>query len=51
MARAYPTTAIEFGRIPGVGQQKQRDFAETFIEAITDYLARNTKLTFRPLQD
>ena len=47
MARAYPTTAVEFGRIPGVGQQKQRDFAETFIEAIKDYLAGNTKLTFR----
>ena len=43
MARAYPTTAIEFSRIPGVGQQKQRDFAKTFIEAINDYLARNTK--------
>ncbi len=44
MARAYPTTAAEFGRIPGVGQQKQRDFAETFIEAIKDHLARKTKL-------
>ena len=46
MARAYPRTAAEFGRIPGVGQQKQRDFAETFIAAIKDYLASNTKLTF-----
>src|SRR6266404_2875101 len=45
MARAYPTAAVEFGRIPGVGQQKQRDFAETFAEAIKDYLSRNTKLT------
>src|SRR5256885_10545460 len=41
MARAYPTTAVEFGRIPGVGQQKQRDFAETFTAAIKDYLATN----------
>ena len=39
MARSYPTTALEFGRIPGVGQQKQRDFAETFTKAINDYLA------------
>ncbi len=46
MARAYPTTTVEFGRIAGVGQQKQRDFAETFIDAIKDYLARNTKRTF-----
>lgn len=43
MARAYPTTAVGFGRIPGVGQQKQRDFAEAFVEAIKDYLARNPK--------
>jgi ATP-dependent DNA helicase RecQ len=50
MARAYPTTAVEFGRIPGVGQQKQRDFAEKFIEAIKDYLASNVKLTFRGRQ-
>ncbi len=49
MARAYPTTPAEFGRIPGVGQQKQRDFAETFVEAIKVYLAGNKKLTFRPL--
>jgi ATP-dependent DNA helicase RecQ len=46
MARVYPTTAVEFGRITGVGHQKQRDFAETFIEAIKDYLASNTKRTF-----
>jgi ATP-dependent DNA helicase RecQ len=44
MAQAYPTTPAEFGRIPGVGQQKQRDFAATFIEAIQDHLACNTKL-------
>src|SRR5438874_2114650 len=28
MARHYPTTAIEFRRIPGVGEQKLKDFAE-----------------------
>ena len=47
MARSYPTTALEFGRIPGVGQQKQRDFAETFTAAIKDYLATNPQLAFR----
>src|SRR5437773_390873 len=34
MARRYPTTPEEFGQVPGVGQQKLRDFAEVFIEAI-----------------
>src|SRR5205807_3253995 len=32
MARRYPTTPEEFGQVPGVGQQKLRDFAEVFIE-------------------
>jgi ATP-dependent DNA helicase RecQ len=41
MARAYPTTPAEFGRIPGVGQQKLRDFAEPFTTAVRDYLASN----------
>jgi len=39
MACACPTTAIEFGQIPGVGQQKLRDFAKPFTAAITQYLA------------
>ena len=34
MARRYPTTKKEFGKIPGVGERKLRDFAEVFIEAI-----------------
>src|SRR6266513_5234822 len=42
MARAYPTTKVEFGRIPGVGQQKLRDFAEPFTAAVRDYLASNS---------
>ena len=42
MARAYPTTKAEFGRIPGVGQQKLRDFAEPFTAAVRDYLASNS---------
>ena len=31
MARSYPTTAAEFRRIPGVGEQKLKDFAEPFL--------------------
>jgi ATP-dependent DNA helicase RecQ len=42
MARACPTTSEEFGRIPGVGQQKLRDFAEPFTSAISSYLASNS---------
>ncbi|HEV3243931.1 MAG TPA: DNA helicase RecQ [Chthoniobacterales bacterium] len=42
MARAYPTTQAEFRRIPGVGEQKLRDFAEPFTAAIRDYLATNS---------
>jgi len=43
MARAYPTTEAEFRRIPGVGEQKLRDFAEPFTAAVRDYLATNPR--------
>ncbi len=46
MARAYPTTRAEFRRIPGVGEQKLKDFAEPFLAAITEYLASNPRKTF-----
>ncbi|MCA1659210.1 MAG: DNA helicase RecQ, partial [Verrucomicrobiaceae bacterium] len=46
MARAYPTTPVEFRRVPGVGEQKLRDFAEPFIAEIKDYLANNPRQTF-----
>ena len=46
MARSYPTTALEFGRIPGVGQQKLRDFAEPFTAAVADYLATHSRHQF-----
>jgi ATP-dependent DNA helicase RecQ len=39
MARCHPTTATEFARIAGVGQQKLRDFAARFTAAIRDYIA------------
>ena len=39
MARACPTTTAEFSQIPGVGQQKLRDFGQLFTAAIGRYLA------------
>jgi ATP-dependent DNA helicase RecQ len=46
MARNYPTTATEFRRIPGVGEQKLKDFADVFLSEIKDYLAANPRRTF-----
>src|SRR5256885_5321289 len=39
MARSYPITKPDFGRISGVGRQKLLAFAEPFIGAIKDYLS------------
>ena len=46
MARSYPATASEFRQIPGVGEQKFKDFAEPFLSEIKDYLANNSRRTF-----
>jgi ATP-dependent DNA helicase RecQ len=46
MARAYPTTVSEFRRIPGVGEQKLKDFAKPFLAEIIDHLATNPRRTF-----
>jgi ATP-dependent DNA helicase RecQ len=46
MAKNYPTTAVEFRRIPGVGEQKLKDFADAFLSEIKDYLAANPRRTF-----
>jgi ATP-dependent DNA helicase RecQ len=46
MARNYPTTATEFRRIPGVGEQKLKDFTEAFLSEIKNYLAANPRRTF-----
>jgi len=46
MARSYPTTPAEFRRIPGVGEQKLKDFAETFLAAISEYLKNNRRQNF-----
>ncbi len=41
MARKYPTNSIEFRRIPGVGEQKLKDFGEVFLHEIKSYSAEN----------
>jgi ATP-dependent DNA helicase RecQ len=46
MARSYPTTRAEFRRIPGVGEQKLKDFADPFLAAISEYLESNARQTF-----
>jgi ATP-dependent DNA helicase RecQ len=46
MAKNYPTTETEFRRIPGVGEQKLKDFAEAFLSEIKNYLAGNPRQTF-----
>ncbi|MDQ3198633.1 MAG: DNA helicase RecQ [Verrucomicrobiota bacterium] len=46
MARSYPQTPAEFRRIPGVGEQKLRDFAEPFLAAIAEYLQSNSRQSF-----
>ncbi len=49
MARTYPITPAEFRRIPGVGEQKLRDFAESFLNAITGYLETHEQQQFGPV--
>jgi RQC domain/HRDC domain/Helix-turn-helix domain len=46
MARSYPTTPPAFRRIPGVGEQKFKDFAEPFLAAITGYLRDHPQQEF-----
>jgi ATP-dependent DNA helicase RecQ len=46
MARNYPTTASEFRRIPGVGEQKLKDLAEPFLSEIKNYLAEHPRWKF-----
>ena len=48
MARSYPTTPAEFRRIPGVGEQKLKDFAESFLAAINAYLSEHPRRRFPP---
>ena len=43
MARNYPTNSIEFRRIPGVGEQKLKDFGEAFLSEIRSHSAENQR--------
>jgi ATP-dependent DNA helicase RecQ len=46
MAREYPANSTEFRRIPGVGEQKSKDFGEAFLSEIKSHLATNLRRTF-----
>jgi ATP-dependent DNA helicase RecQ len=46
MAHAYPMTAAAFRRIPGVGEQKLKDFVEPFLGEIKNHLSLNPRKTF-----
>src|SRR5206468_11381137 len=46
MARSYPTNSTEFRRIPGVGEQKLKDFGEAFLSEIESHLVANPRRTF-----
>ncbi|MDQ3116382.1 MAG: HRDC domain-containing protein, partial [Verrucomicrobiota bacterium] len=46
MARSYPTTPSEFRRIPGVGEQKLKDFSAQFLAAIAEYLQNHPRQEF-----
>jgi ATP-dependent DNA helicase RecQ len=41
MARKYPTNSTEFRRVPGVGEQKLKDFGEAFLTVIRSHSAEN----------
>jgi ATP-dependent DNA helicase RecQ len=45
MARKYPMNSSEFRCIPGVGEQKLKDFAEPFLNEIRNHLASNPART------
>jgi ATP-dependent DNA helicase RecQ len=46
MARKYPTSSTDFRRIPGVGEQKLKDYSEPFLAEIRKYLATSSRRTF-----
>lgn len=46
MARNYPTTPVEFRRIPGVGEQKLKEFAQPFLREIKSHPVSSPALNF-----
>nr|MDQ6913974.1 HRDC domain-containing protein [Verrucomicrobiota bacterium] len=45
MARSLPTRLGDFARVPGVGEQKLKNFGEAFTAEISDYLKSNEQST------
>jgi ATP-dependent DNA helicase RecQ len=53
MARAYPHNQAEFAAINGIGEQKQRTFAEAFLAEINEFLRTHQRRQFdapRPIK-
>ena len=48
MARACPQSKSEFAQIPGVGQQKLKEFAEPFLAKIGEHLRSNLAMASSP---
>jgi ATP-dependent DNA helicase RecQ len=46
MARSYPTNEAAFGRLPGVGAQKLKDFARAFVTEINAHLENHERQKF-----
>jgi len=46
MAHAYPTTSAAFRALPGIGEQKFKDFTAPFLAEIADYLNENSRRNF-----
>jgi ATP-dependent DNA helicase RecQ len=51
MARVCPTKPAEFRRVPGVGEQKLKDFAQAFLAEIKGYLQRSAPFPERVPQE
>jgi ATP-dependent DNA helicase RecQ len=49
LARMYPTSTAEFGRVPGVGERKLAEFAGPFIAAVKEHLAGHERQRFPAL--
>ena len=50
LARSYPQTSDQCLRVPGVGQQKLRDFGEAFMAVIREHLRNEAPQNFAPLK-
>ena len=46
MARKYPVTENDLGRISGVGERKRREFGELFLREIREHLKSNPRQIF-----